>query len=287
MNSAILPFGSLLSRIFCRLLRAPGGSSSIHLRSLGERLRLLGWLLGVALATGSLAVEQRTQTIPLASGWNLIAFQVLPANRSAAAVFGSIGATFIEARTFDAASQSWLHFSNPAGTDATVRNALAYTIAQIDPGRGYMVRVSHAVSSWSITGDAADAAPSIQVQTGWNLLGFRLGKDDLTAPFDLGDFLAPGAASLSLVTRLDAPAHRKFTPSNPADSDFTTGDPSRGYWGYSTPPQTFTPTAAASRPNSYFSTGSPLVVETLGEPPVNLAVNCGRCRRGFQRWLYS
>ena len=66
-----------------------------------------------------------TQTLRLAAGWNLVSFQVFPLDSSPAGVFGSLGANFVAAMSFDAVTQTWTHYQNPTQPSATTADDIA------------------------------------------------------------------------------------------------------------------------------------------------------------------
>src|SRR5260221_5712300 len=71
-------------------------------------------LLALAAQMNAQVAQIQTQAITLNSAWNLITFQVVPANPSPAAVFGTLGSAFLSAWAYDNQGKQWLQYANPA-----------------------------------------------------------------------------------------------------------------------------------------------------------------------------
>ena len=102
-----------------------------------------------------------TQTIQLAAGWNLISFNVVPADSSIAKVFAGVMTSVNEIKNAEA-------FYSTKNT-----NPLFNSLTSIEQGKGYLVNMS-AAASLSVTG-VPTAITSVRqlanMNTGWNLVG--------------------------------------------------------------------------------------------------------------------
>lgn len=214
--------------------------------------------------------EQRAQKLLLISGWNLISFQVSPATPSPAEVFGTLGPAFVQAMTFDAASHTWIQFTNPAKPSAAGRNGVLATITQVEAGRAYYVLMEQAVSDWTVSGTAYDTARSVQLHAGWNLTGIPVSKDDIGVSFDMSSYLG-NASGIPLMTRVDASGHSKLTINGlTSDDDFSEADPNRGYWLYSNQAQTLVPNPLAFPPVATFATTESTLLCSTGASSVEV-----------------
>lgn len=179
-----------------------------------------GWVWLLALgAVASAQAQSVTQTFSLQNGWNAIHLEVEPADSAPAVVFGGLpvasvwtradrlaAAEFIqdpeEAAFNQGGWQVWLPGSGP---ETLLKNLFA-----IQGNRSYLVRVTNAVASWSVTG-----RPALR-RIGWapdayNLRGFPISA---TAPPTFGSYFSSAAAHLDPATgtvdkvyRLDAAGH--------------------------------------------------------------------------------
>lgn len=141
-------------------------------------------LIAVVLAhTGPLRAD--TQSFSLSAQWNLITFQVIPDNPNPQVVFSTLPG-FQSAWSYDTESGLWRRYVKPAGTptqqlnDATA-NGL-FPLPPIEPGRAYWVYTSQVVPSWTVSGYVPTGVnfPSLQLQSGWNLIGIPVGAAAVT-----------------------------------------------------------------------------------------------------------
>lgn len=224
----------------------------------------------MAMAAPASRAEQRTQKLPLLSGWNLVTFQVGPASPSPAEVFATLGPEFVQAMTFDAPSQTWIQFTNPADPGAAGKNAVLGSITQLEAGHAYYIQMRQAAPDWTVTGTAFDAATSIALSAGWNLIGIPVGKDDIGVPFDLSSYFG-NASGIPLLTRVDASGHRKLTMNGmTGDDDFSEADPNRGYWVYSNEAQTIHPNPLAFPAVATFATTESTLLCSAGAGSVEV-----------------
>jgi hypothetical protein len=129
---------------------------------------------GTSLTSGTITVVQSTKTvnISLSVGWNLISIPVQLTDTAIATVLSGITGKY---------SSVWGEF-NPATTGWSsyipTRAAALNTLKTLVPGKGYWINVTQA-GTLSVTGAAADK--SVNLQTGWNLIGCALTTDTAIA----------------------------------------------------------------------------------------------------------
>lgn len=102
------------------------------------------------------------QTIRLRKGWNLISFRLYTEDRSLATVLGQIEGFFEEVITMD--GEDVLTFSSD---DPDAENHLN----SIDPARGYWIKMTRP-AILEIVGEPVDAAETMQLRKGWNLISY-------------------------------------------------------------------------------------------------------------------
>ncbi len=98
-----------------------------------------------------------TQTIPLASGWNLISFYVVPSNASVSSVFGT------SLNQIDM-------IKNSDGFYKPSQNAVFQSITAITLGESYLV-YANTPTTISVTG-VPESNVSVSLKQGWNMLGY-------------------------------------------------------------------------------------------------------------------
>lgn len=108
-------------------------------------------------STAIIITIQKTQTISLVAGWNLISFNVQPTDSTVATVFGGLGSNLQTVKNADA-------FYDP--TQSATYNSLS----KIKQGDAYFVKVKVA-QPLSVIGTIVK--PNIySLKVGWNLIGF-------------------------------------------------------------------------------------------------------------------
>jgi mannan endo-1,4-beta-mannosidase len=112
-----------------------------------------------ATTTSSLIIitVQKTQTIALTAGWNLISFNVQPTDSNVTTVFAGLGTNLLTVKTADA-------FYAPSQT------AAYNSLVKIKRGDAYLVKVTSA-QSLSVTGTLLKTN-AYALKTGWNMVGF-------------------------------------------------------------------------------------------------------------------
>ena len=195
-----------------------------------KRISPIGAILFSAfvLATGpgkAQAIE--TQTIPLASGWNLVALQVVPPDPSPAAVFGALESHFERAWTYDNESKTWSTYARP-GMEQSAHNNLV-PMGNIEVGRAYWVYMNTQYT-WALNGLAPQTVPALQFSNGWNLVGIPTGTGSATDQVSMLSVLAAAGMDYDLILRWENGIYKKFTPSDTDIDDFTMFDASKGHW---------------------------------------------------------
>jgi hypothetical protein len=124
-------------------------------------------------ASGTLVIEQATSThsIPLTVGWNLVSFNVHPADTSIASVLASIAGNYNMVYAWDAtgahsASGNWIKYA-PSAPPYT------NTLTNLDETMGFWIRMTSA-DTLEVTG-LVPVTTEIHLYTnagGWNLVGY-------------------------------------------------------------------------------------------------------------------
>jgi parallel beta-helix repeat protein len=129
-------------------------------------------------ASGTLVIEQATSThsIPLTVGWNLVSFNVHPADTSIASVLASIAGNYNVVYAWDAtgahsASGNWIKYA-PSAPPYT------NTLTNLDETMGFWIRMTSA-DTLEVTG-LVPVTTEIHLYTnagGWNLVGYPSATD--------------------------------------------------------------------------------------------------------------
>lgn len=195
---------------------------------------LLARALAVALLLAAIPARitadqaaPQVQTVQLDSGWNLVAFQVLPTDPAPEAVFGPLGTDFVAAWTCDNSTRQWTRYARP-GTPEAAHNPVA-AIGTIQVGRAYWIYM-YVPRSWQITGLPPTQAPPVDLRQGWNLIGIPTGTGQLTESPSVLSVLAASGLDYDAILRWEANLYSKFTPADADVDDFTVFDPNKGYW---------------------------------------------------------
>jgi len=223
------------------------------MRSCSQFIRLLCLPVLVVGISGSL--HGATQTFNLAAQWNLISFQLVPENPDPQAVFSSLPG-FQAAWSYVASLALWQRHIKPTGTtvqqtnDTTANTLIA--LPPIEPGRAYWVFTSQAVPAWQVTGSIPFGAafPSLDLKTGWNLIGIPFGATSTTntEPVSLLAILTAAGFDYDALLTWENQTFRKMFRPQPAGPNEPPGpldglppdlpfpafdvqqDLSRGYW---------------------------------------------------------
>ena len=160
--------------------------------------------------------------LPLISGWNLVSFNLRPADTAPASVLSGIAGNYDLVYAWNAGSSSWLKY-DPA------MPANLNSLKILDEKLGFWIRVNGA-QTLTVSGTAPGTS-SIAVSTGWNLVGYPSTTNlDLPGAFSghgLGDFSLAYAYHASDT----ADPWKKFDPLMPINlNDLKVLAPGWGYW---------------------------------------------------------
>jgi len=197
---------------------------------------LLAFSFAVLFAACVGAETMQVQTNTLASGWNLIAFQVLPPDPSPSAVFATLPNPndFVAAWTFDNATRQWTRYARPGTAEASSNQVLP--MAPISVGRAYWVYVGNP-ATWLVTGAPPAQTPAVQFTPGWNLVGIPTGTGQLPEPVSLAAVMAAAGLNYQVIVKWELGLPKKFINRHAQDTppdDFKDFDPNKGYWVNST-----------------------------------------------------
>ncbi len=176
-------------------------------------------------ATFSITPATSTHSISLVLGWNLVSFNVQPANTDIAAVLASIDGNYDLVYAWDATSISdnWLMYdpNMPFGNN----------LEHLDNTMGFWIHIT--------SEDTLEVAGIIPVTTnielstitgGWNLVGYPSGVDR-PLPEALSENGAGDDFSLVYAYKAnDAAPWKLFDPNMPFGNDLTVLAPGWGYW---------------------------------------------------------
>src|SRR6266511_364062 len=191
--------------------------------------KILRILLAALVMSGAMEVlHAATQTFNLAAQWNLITFQVIPDNPDPGAVFSTLPG-FQSAWTYDATLAVKQRHNKPAGTATQQTNDttanLLIALPPIEPGRAYWVFTTQAVPSWQVNGTIpiGQAFRSLDLKSGWNLIGIPLGATSITntEPVSLLAILTAAGFDYDALLTWESQTFRKMFRPQPAGP----GDP--------------------------------------------------------------
>jgi subtilisin-like proprotein convertase family protein len=135
------------------------------MRTAPRRARLLA-LLAACLAAFATGAAAETQRLSVREGWNLVSFAVVPEDPAPAAVLAPLGTNLEALWSYDAATDVWSRFPQVAPG--------APTIQAVEPGRGYWLESTVAMS-FDVQGEDGALAPGPEeIAPAWNLVGFPL-----------------------------------------------------------------------------------------------------------------
>jgi subtilisin family serine protease len=170
--------------------------------------------------------QPQSHHIPLASGWNLVSFNLIPADTSIDVVLGSIAGSYDLVFAWDGATQTWQMY-DPTGP------AYSNTLQNLDQKRGFWIYANFPVIL-TVTGTPHTTTdiPVYSASSGWNLVGYpSVVVRDL--PGALQDHGVGIDFSLVYAYQSNDPADPwklfdRATP--PFSNDLTSMTPGLGYW---------------------------------------------------------
>ena len=172
-------------------------------------ISLLLFLLVICLPNLSMAAYE----IPLSSGWNLISLPEQQSNTDIEIVTVSIEGQFISIWTYENGSWSTYVPSSPGFT----------TLEQMDAGRAYWIDMGY--SSGTLVGSGFKPSSSIQVDSGWNFIGYNGNSDK-----GIAEALNSIEGSVDSVWSFIDDVWKVYYPDNPGLSNLETMEIGRGYW---------------------------------------------------------
>jgi subtilisin-like proprotein convertase family protein len=188
-------------------------------------------LIVIAFAMAALsAIAQtnlQTQTFQLDPGWNLISFQLMPADPTPAAVFGDLGIAFERAWDFDNSLKTWSSYTR-AGIGQREENTIA-SMKSIEVGRAYWIYMNQA-TNWQLIGTAPNSIPPLVFRSGWNLVGIPTGTGQLTEPVNMAAVMAASGMNYEVLLKWEVGQYKKFSNKDNPPDDFTVFDANKGYW---------------------------------------------------------
>ncbi|HRI11534.1 MAG TPA: PKD domain-containing protein [Verrucomicrobiota bacterium] len=185
-------------------------------------LAILGTLLVILTVSGQ-SIE--TQTNRLDSGWNLIAFQVVPSDPAPASVFASLGSDFVAAWSYDAGNQKWTFYGNEAAPANDVER-----LGNIESGRAYWIYKNGPPTNWVVIGTIPSQTPGVLLNPGWNLVGVPTGRAALSETINMLSVFAASGLDYDMILKWEQGLYRKFTPADTDVDDFTLFDANKGHW---------------------------------------------------------
>lgn len=214
-----------------------------------------------AVLSVTLSVRAEVQSIALSQGSNLIAFQVQPTNPAPSTVFGSLGASFIEASTYDNQTKKWTTYRNPNQPDAASSNELpGLAMGPITVGPGYVIKMTNA-AALSVVGNQP-VAPSVTIHPGMNLIGFPITTTQ--EGVGLQDLLNSPQFSFKTAFSWLSSAYASFTDNGLLDDTIFRYSAGQALWVHSNELEAvvWTPSAILAKPIVHFERGNPIVIET-------------------------
>ncbi len=190
----------------------------------------------VANATTTVNITAATHAINLKLGWNLVSFNLIPANTSVTAVLSSVAGKYDLVYAWDAPNQGWLKADTIISTTDT--------LATLTEKTGFWI---HITGSNDVTLNVQGSVPTSSVIAlsttgqGWNLVGYPAATNR-PLPDALRDNGIGTNFSLVYSYRANQPDQWKlFDRTAPGwSNDLTSLEPGWGYWVKAAPTLTIT-----------------------------------------------
>ncbi len=112
-----------------------------------------------------------TYNVSLVAGWNLVSFDIHPANTAVADVLSSLGSNFDLVYAWNAGTSSWMKYDPSVG--------YGDTLTTLDETMGFWIYMNTADTL--VVSGTLPTTSSITLKTGWNLVGFPAAAN-LTLP---------------------------------------------------------------------------------------------------------
>ena len=164
------------------------------------------------IADGRVILNPDDITLELNSGWNLISFFHQPFSKGIETILKSIEGKYYSVWSYN--QGNWMVFDpeNPIFSD----------LDTLKQGTGYWVNMKEACF---ITIAGEEAPGSVDLQSGWNLVGFNTSE---TKP--VSEAISSISDSLISVWSYEGGLWKVYDPSNPIFSDLNQMEPGSGYW---------------------------------------------------------
>jgi hypothetical protein len=154
--------------------------------------------------------------IPLASGWNYISLPVEPFNPDVSLIMSSIGSNARSIWTYEPVESKWLRYDLDAPQ-------FLNDLTTVKAGIGYQIFMANS-GTLKISGVSPET--SIQLQDGWNLVGWNL-----QTPQNVADAISPIMANDPSIWTVN-PVNGEWLGYDPDDppNDLLTVEPGKAYW---------------------------------------------------------
>ncbi len=162
-----------------------------------------------------------TKNVSLISGWNLVSFNLHPADTTTAAVLSSIDTKFDLVYAWNAATGIWMKYVPGAGYGNTLEN--------LDESMGFWIRMTSG-GTLAVTGSPMSIS-NTALKTGWNLVGYP-STATLALPSAFSNHGVGSDFSLVYAYHASDTADlwKKYDPQAGFGNDLLDLSPDYGYW---------------------------------------------------------
>jgi hypothetical protein len=200
---------------FCTCMIGEGIGKALsgeHGNMVGTTYRSLK-LVSLSGGTPQTPPSGSSTVLSLKEGWNLISVPVQPSNTAVETVLSSINGKY-----------SALYAYNGNSYEVYEPGEASSDLKKVEAGRGYWIYMTSA-ANLTINGSAANK--SVQLKTGWNLVGYN-SQQSSPASQALSSIAGKYMAVYSFDTATNS--YRSYIPGE--DSNLSTIEPGLGYWIY-------------------------------------------------------
>ncbi len=174
------------------------------------------------------AQTDQTQIFQLSPGWNLIAFQVIPADPSPAFVFGTLGDSFERAWSYDNHQRTWSTYAR-SGLEQSDHNGVI-PMGPIQTTRAYWIYMN-SPADWTLSGLAPAVTPPVNLNPGWNLVSIPTGTGQVQEPINMAAVLAAAGADFEVILKWENSLFRRYSDNELSQANsFVLFDANKGYW---------------------------------------------------------
>lgn len=157
------------------------------------------------------ASQDRSTTLSLQAGWNLLSLPFQLATPSISAVLAPIAGSYTIVWAYRNGQWQWCAPQAPEST-----------LEAIDAGAAYWIKMS-APAQLPVNGSAGSR--STNLTAGWNFVGYAG-----TAPGAISTLLSSITGKYSMVWAYESGQWRSYDPTDPDGSSLSQLQPGRGYW---------------------------------------------------------